>query len=261
MKHVIDRGSGPAVLLIPGIQGRSEWLLPTVEALQRRHRVLTVSLQQLGPAEPGFGPWIEHLAALATTAGQPLTVVGMSFGGLLALRLAAWHAGLVQSLVVVSAPPPGWRLDPVSARYARHPVLSLPLFACRGALRLAPEMLAARDSWLGRIALSAGHGVRILRYPASTVQMASWAKAWMATDFSGDCRQVRARALVVTGEDDLERVVPTRDTIRYLACLRGATHVRIPATGHLGLITRPDVFSDLLENFLAAAEPGSRMRE
>ena len=42
--QIIDRGSGPPLVLVTGIQGRWEYLLPAVEALSRHLRVLTFSL-------------------------------------------------------------------------------------------------------------------------------------------------------------------------------------------------------------------------
>jgi len=252
MKTVVDRGSGPPVLLIPGIQGRWEWLLPAVRTLELRHRVLALSLGTLGPADPGFGTWIERLAGIARRSGNPLTVVGVSFGGLLALRLAAVAPDLVTNLVLVSTPAPRWELDPTSAGFARHPTVSLPLFALRGIGRLAPEIVSSQPDWNQRLGLALDHGLRVLRFPPSAHQMASWVRAWMATDFGQDCPRVRARVLLVTGEDHLDRVVPVRSTLEYLSLLPGATHVRIAHTGHIGMLSKPDVFADRLESFLRA---------
>ena len=33
MGHLIQRGAGPPIVLVPGIQGRYEWQLPTLDAL------------------------------------------------------------------------------------------------------------------------------------------------------------------------------------------------------------------------------------
>ena len=42
--NIIDRGSGTPVVLVPGIQGRWEWMKPAVDALAARCRVITFSL-------------------------------------------------------------------------------------------------------------------------------------------------------------------------------------------------------------------------
>ena len=43
-KLMIDRGNGTPIVLIPGLQGRWEWMRPAVDALARHHRVITFSL-------------------------------------------------------------------------------------------------------------------------------------------------------------------------------------------------------------------------
>ena len=42
--HLIQRGTGRPIVLVPGIQGRYEWQLPTVDALAALGRVTTFSL-------------------------------------------------------------------------------------------------------------------------------------------------------------------------------------------------------------------------
>ena len=41
---MIDIGTGTPLVLVPGIQGRWEWMRPTVEALAKHFRVLSFSL-------------------------------------------------------------------------------------------------------------------------------------------------------------------------------------------------------------------------
>ena len=42
--RIVERGEGRPIVLVPGIQGRHEWSLPTVEALAALGRVITYSL-------------------------------------------------------------------------------------------------------------------------------------------------------------------------------------------------------------------------
>ena len=49
---VIDRGAGTPLVLIPGIQGRWEWMAPAVDALAARTRVLTGSAAAAGSFHP-----------------------------------------------------------------------------------------------------------------------------------------------------------------------------------------------------------------
>ena len=50
--EVIDRGSGAALVVIPGIQGRWEYAEPAIEALAERFRVISFALA--GERSSGF---------------------------------------------------------------------------------------------------------------------------------------------------------------------------------------------------------------
>ena len=55
--------------------------------------------------------------------------------------------------------------------------------------------------------------------------------------------------LVITGEDGLDRVVSPDLTRRYLSALPDARHAVLPRTGHIGLLTKPAEFADLVRRF------------
>ena len=71
-----------------------------------------------------------------------------------------------------------------------------------------------------------------------------------------------APTLVVAGEPALDRIVPPEGTSDYLRLIPGARSARIDNSGHLGYITRPAVFLEIVTNFLAALGPsaGGRAR-
>jgi 2-hydroxy-6-oxo-6-(2'-aminophenyl)hexa-2,4-dienoate hydrolase len=72
-------------------------------------------------------------------------------------------------------------------------------------------------------------------------------------DFRPDCARIQAPTLIITGDPGLDRIIPVENTLRYLDMIPGARHVRIPRTGHLGLVTRPEVFADAVCRFVAGA--------
>jgi pimeloyl-ACP methyl ester carboxylesterase len=74
----------------------------------------------------------------------------------------------------------------------------------------------------------------------------TWAHRHRFAEVNG----VKAPALVVTGEPDLDHVVPVDVSRRYLDDLAGAEHVILPRTGHNGLVTRPDDFANVLGRFV-----------
>jgi pimeloyl-ACP methyl ester carboxylesterase len=122
---MIDRGSGPPLVLIPGILGRWEWMAPTVEALSERYRVLSFSLNEAGldaPETGVFDAWTAFIDDMLDRAGvTTAAVIGISFGGLVAIRYAAARPERVSSVMLVSTPSPSWKLDPRTAFYMRFP--------------------------------------------------------------------------------------------------------------------------------------------
>jgi pimeloyl-ACP methyl ester carboxylesterase len=247
---MIDIGSGPAVVLIPGIQGRWEWMKPAITALSRGHRVLSFSLGEAQGSAP-FDEWDRYLDRLLERAAvDRAVIVGVSFGGLVAIHYTARFPNRVRGLVLVSSPAPDWQVGRRELNYLRHPIPSAIPFAMRGLFRLMPEILAAASSWPGRVRLLAGHLARVLGYPASPRSMAAWIRAWQANRACLTCESIRVPTLVITGEPQLDRVVSTASTLRYVELIPGARHVQLPGTGHIGLVCKPEAFADVVGRFL-----------
>jgi 2-succinyl-6-hydroxy-2,4-cyclohexadiene-1-carboxylate synthase len=103
----------PAVLLVHGFLGsRRDWD-PVVETLRATHRCIAVDLPGHGetgaPADESLwdpGACATALARLLADAGGGAgSVAGYSFGGRLALQVAAEHPDVVRRAVLVSASP------------------------------------------------------------------------------------------------------------------------------------------------------------
>jgi pimeloyl-ACP methyl ester carboxylesterase len=244
----IDIGSGSLVVLIPGIPGRWEWIRPAIDALAARHRVLSFSLAPPAAPKPSFERWTATIDALIDRTGATTAaIVGVSFGGLVAIHYAASRPSRTRALVVVSAPSPGWRPDPRTARYMRYPRIALPLLAARSVVRLAPEVLAARRSWRARARLAAAYGWRALRAPADARAIVSCVEAWRPDDLVAACRRVTAPTTLITGEQELDRVVPVAASLEIATLIPHARHVPLRGAGHIGFVTMPDEFARLVD--------------
>lgn len=247
-------GHGPTVLLVPGIQGRWEWAAPAVRALSTRLRVVTYSLSGERHAVPPFAPRTfddlvrQALNALNRVTAGPAVVCGVSYGALIALRLAARHADRVRGVVLASPLNADFAPDARMRRWAAHPRLMAPAFLAGSPGRIVPELRAAHGRQWVPSALSLLASV--LRAPHSPDRMAARLRLLEGEDFVDDCRLVRQPTLLVTGEPGLDRIVPTEASCRMLGWLPRARHVTLARTGHWGLVTRRDAFAREVTHFV-----------
>lgn len=128
--HVEEEGAGPPLLLVHGGPGGDHRMFhPDLSALAPHRRLLYLDLR--GHGESGWpaddaAPWgvetdADDVAALAAaTAPAPVDVLGYSYGGFVALHLAARHAEAVRRLVLVSTPI-GATDEAIEARIAADP--------------------------------------------------------------------------------------------------------------------------------------------
>jgi pimeloyl-ACP methyl ester carboxylesterase len=248
--QIVDRGSGAPLVLIPGIQGRWEYLGPTIDALSASFRVITFPLRGEPGSDASYDPaggldnYVEQaIGVLDTLHIDRAIVCGISFGGLVALRIAACRPGRVASLILASTPGPSWRPAKRHMFYARMPRLLGPLFLAETPWRLRGEV--SKGFW--KLA-------RVLKTPLSLTRMAQRGVAISTADTLTDCARITAPTLVVTGERALDRIVPVDGSVDYLRLISNAQHIVIDGAGHLGYVTQPGRFAKMVEHFAATPE-------
>ncbi|MBP1636729.1 MAG: bioH, partial [Acidobacteria bacterium] len=173
-------------------------------------------------------------------------------------RYAAVRPERVRALVLASAIGPRWRLNDVERRWASSPWLSLPAFAAGAPFRLWPEIRAACPGPLRACAAAARYLGLVAAAPTLPSHLANRVRCLDGHDLAGDARAVRAPALVITGERDLDRVVPVDGTLEYVDLIAGASQRTLPGTGHIGLVTKPREFAALIAGFAAGLPATSR---
>lgn len=109
--HYVEAGSGPTILFLHGFNGGARLWSPNIAD------IAPAGFRCLAPDLPGWGdtpppdnfsyrmeelvPWL--VAFLDRHAREPVTVVGHSFGGAVALHLALAHPERVNGLVLVNS--------------------------------------------------------------------------------------------------------------------------------------------------------------
>jgi pimeloyl-ACP methyl ester carboxylesterase len=279
--QIIDRGNGPALVLIPGLQGRWEYMRPTVDALSRSFRVLTFSLDDTVGLKPdtidersldaeqreatassgrstsapstergGLNLYADRIASLMSEAGvERATICGVSFGGLIAARFAARFPSRCDALILVSTPGPVLRLRRRHQIYLRAPWIFGPIFLAETPWRLRPEIRSAIPDAKARRRFSLRALRTAIGAPVSLSRMAARARMISADDITPDCARITAPTLVITGERDLDHVVPVEGSSEYLRLIPNARAAVVERTGHLGSITRPDAFAGIVRAF------------
>ena len=253
---MVDSGTGTPIVLIPGLQGRWEWMRPAVDALARHHRVITFSLcdERSSPfpcdPEQAFENYVSQVElAMQRARVERAVIAGVSYGGLIAAEFAARNPDRVSALVLASALHASWKPNDDQQRYLNAPMLNVPSFIAGAAGRVRAELAAALPAFGDRLRFTVVQGARVVLAPTSPMRMArriTWANAhkFMAL------RDLKVPTLIVTGEPELDLVVPVEVTRRYLDDFASAEHVVIKRTGHNGIVMRPDAFAGVLERFV-----------
>lgn len=262
---MIDLGTGSPVVLVPGIQGRWEWMRPAVTALAARARVISFSL----PGEPGsdtaFNPsegldgLVAQIDVALDRAGVAAAAIcGVSFGGLIALRYAATRPERTRALVLVSTPGPDWMMSPQLRRSISHPWLLLPQFCLGAGARAWQELSETFANRWERIRMAGRCARLVMAAPTTPTRMSQRAASALGLDFAAACARVDAPTLILTGDPAMDRVVPAATTLEYARLIREACTGRLEATGHFGVITKPQQFANLVADFVRRAETSRR---
>ena len=244
---IVDRGQGSPIVVVPSLQGRWEYLTPAIDALARSHRVITFSL---GKAR-SLDSFVNQVEAVLDNRGlERAAILGISFGGRVALRYAATRPERTSVLVMVSVPGPRFRLKRSHRVYARYPRVFAPLFFAAMPSRVWTEVLAAIPDSRARRRFVRTQMRTFLRAPLSPSQMGARALLIDGIDTAADCARVTAPTLIVSGEPRLDFVVPSSGTVEYERLIPGARTATLKGTGHLGSITKPEAFATLVSDFL-----------
>ncbi len=253
-------GSGDPVVLVHGLAGAASNWVELVPELARRHRLLVVELPGHGGSEPlrgaTVGAFAEAVAAVLETEGaEPALVVGHSFGGHVALRLAQQRPELVRGLLL--AAPAGIQ---TSTRAARAVVRTAT--ALRPGRWVAPLRHSCADrAWFRRVvfrpwfvsdplALSPEAAIGFLDGPPAHADTTTAGRAMTADDARLGLDRVSCPVVLLWGARDAQ--LPLDDAFDYARRLRAKLRV-VADCGHLVIAERPHACLDALEELQRAA--------
>ncbi len=252
---VIDAGAGPAIVLIPGLTGASQVFRYQIQALSASYRVIAPNLRVgFDGVERRFDQFAHDLAAVLDALEEPAAcVLGLSFGGPIAIRFTALYPHRVWGLVLTNTLA---RLD--LSHVGLNRTLLIPV--ARWTSRFTPEPLMRRlaEVW-GRYGVwvfdpSPGNE-RIVEYELETpvsVPMSAGSvrmETFKGCDLRGELERISQPALVIAGSSDSYTPVDWQREIAAL--LPNSTYVEIPRGGHLSLISHAETFNRVVLDWLA----------
>lgn len=253
-----DVGEGPAVLLIhgsgPGVSAWANWRLLLPE-LGRTHRVIAPDMIGFGYTESpevGFDleAWLGQLTGLLGVLGiERCHVVGNSFGGAMALRLALARPELVDRLVLMG--PAGLSFpitDGLEAVWGYEPSLPAMDHLVRDVFTAAATEISD-DLVALRLAASRRPGVQERYAALFPPPRQRWVDALGITP--EQAASITHPTLVVHGEEDA--VVPLEASRRLVGLLPDARLEPIADCGHWVQVEQPARFHALVEAFLGEA--------
>ncbi|RSN66662.1 alpha/beta hydrolase [Actinomadura sp. WAC 06369] len=242
-------GDLPPVLCLHGIGTGAAAFAPLAGLLADRLRLIAWDAPGYGnSADPESAPGMDGYADAAADVLDELglgraSVIGTSWGGVIATRLALRHPDRLSGLVLAdSTRGSGTAPGKAAAMRARGGEL---------AERGPAEFARARARRLLSPDAPAAEVERVAEAMAATIRMPGYgyaAESMAATDHGDVLGAVTAPTLVVVGEHDA--VCPPAESRLIAESVPGARYIEIPGAGHLSNQERPESFAGAVRDFL-----------
>ncbi|WP_306336178.1 alpha/beta fold hydrolase [Streptomyces sp. KL118A] len=240
--HVAEAGSsGPLLLCLHGIGSSSAAFAPQLDGLSGQLRVLAWDAPGYAESPDPDGPldldgFADAAAEVIRARGASAHVLGVSWGGVIALRLAARHPDLVDSLIVADSSA-GSGTDPAKAAAMRRRAAELAELGPRAfAERRGPRLVSpdAPPELVARVVGTMAAAVRLPGYAYAAESMA-------AADLRPELPAIGAPSLVLCGDQD--RVTGVEASQAVAGALHKTAYVIVKDAGHLANQEQPERFN------------------
>lgn len=255
LAHDVTGTGPPVVLLHSTVCDRRMWDPQWPVLAEAGYRVVRCDFRGFGETplpEVAYDDARDVMDLAAGLGTGPMALVGASYGGKVALEIAARWPSQVTALALVCAGMPGHEPSEVLRGFWLREEELVEDGDIDGAVELNVT------TWLGPEADEATRDlVRRMQRRAFEVQLAAPVEPEPDEPDDpppdADLHAITAPSLVVSGAKDLPdfRLIAAR----LAALLPGARQVELPWAGHLPTLERPRELSDMLTAFLADAAP------
>ncbi|HET9216030.1 MAG TPA: alpha/beta fold hydrolase [Terriglobia bacterium] len=251
MLNYIERGQGPALVLMHAFPLDSSMWRPQLDFFATRYRVITPDIIGFGGSQPAR-PWTmqqmgdEVVALLDELNIERCSLAGLSMGGYVSLPFTFAHPNRVQRLVLAHTRA---RADIDTERAARNAMIEELKKNGVGSLpdKMLPRLLGAAASESVRNVVRAS----ILKTTAEANIHAVTAMRDRDDQTTGLGR-LDCPTLVIAGSGDA--ILKVEDCQAMAQAIPGAEFVVIPNTGHLSNLEDPTAFNRAVDNFLRQSD-------
>ncbi len=244
---LVDVGSGPVLLLIPGTLGSGDIFWQQIEAIRDRVRILAVTY----PSTGGVADWSGDLVTLMDRLGvEQATVLGSSLGGYLAQYLAADAPSRVTRLIGANT------LCSVAGIDQRMPyaldLMNAPIADLRAGFGMGlSAWAAAHPDQADLVAL-------LMAEVNGRIPEAELRNRLNATKTAPDLPAVTLpRADIYTIEADDDPLIPPEMRAAVRERLDPGCAYRFLSGGHFPYVARPEDYTGLLEQVLGLTLTGT----
>lgn len=251
--NLTESGQGIPVFLLHGIGSSGEIFLPQLSELGPDFHVVAWDAPGYGRSEDAVENLrMDDFADLAAECIQDsfpdgAHVVGMSWGGVIATRLALRHPELVRSLVLgsstVGSGATPEQAETMSARPGQLEQHGASMFAAQRAPRLVADT-APEPVQQAAVELMA-QSIRLPGYGDAAESMAE-------TDHTPDLAKISQPTLVIWGEKD--RITGHPAAVPLISGIHGAVGVEVKDAGHLTNWESPENFNSWVASFALISE-------
>lgn len=245
--HLLKGGSGPACLVLHGIEGHEGWLA--------FHDRLASSSTVYAPSHPGYGhtdasPWIttvQHQAIfyhwfLQEAGLTQVDLVGVGLGGWIAAEMAVMDFSRLRHMVLV---------DPAGIRPEQSDMLDIFVVPWRQVIERGFVDVAESPEYrriYGNAPIQEFGGIR---EAGRTMTMRMCFKPYMHDpSLPAMLARVRTPSLIVWGEQD--EIVPFECAERFAASIPGASMTVIADCGHFAHLDQPDSLAATVRDFFSS---------
>lgn len=263
--YVEEAGRGTPVLFIHEFAGDHRSWEPQVRHLQRRYRCVTYNARGYPPSDVPTDPTsysqeravADAIAVLDHLGLQQAHVVGLSMGGFCALHLGLRHPARAYSLVVAGC---GYGSSPqhrdsfraeTEALAAAYETESSRQVAQRYALGPARVQLQNKDprAWEEFRRCLAEHS----SVGAALTQRGVQLRRPSLYDLREELRRLELPTLIVTGDEDEGSLDVD---LRLKRTVASSALAVLPRTGHACNLEEPELFNQLVSDFLGLVDAG-----